>query len=228
MKVEEFSNTFDTLVNSQGTALNDITFDEYEKSVFLTEAQDQIVVELYTGRTALGASFEETEELRTYLRKLISTASLTPVERNTKGLSKNSKFFHLPDDLLFITYESAILGEDAGCKSGEYVSVIPTTQDDYHKISGNPFRGAGLRRALRLDLSNGDVEIISKYNIQSYIVRYLRRPNPIILTSIDAEGLEINGFDTVTECELDDMLHIQILNRAVLLALQSKGAYSKN
>lgn len=226
MTTEEFSNTFDTILNSFGD-LGGISLDEYEKSVFLTQAQEQLVVELYTGRTALGSSFEDSEEFRSYLRPLIKTVRLSPKDSDEQGLSKNSKFFHLPEDLLFITYESAVLGEDAGCKEGENITVVPTTQDDYARVSENPFKRANLRRALRLDLSDGDIEVVSKYDIQVYIVRYLRRPLPIITTSLAEEELSINGYNTIMECELEPMLHRPILDRAVLLAIQSKKAYSK-
>lgn len=236
MTTVEFSDGFDTLLDSyrrfkdfdDREILDSLDFNEYEKSIFLTQAQEQIVIELYTGRNNLQSSFEDTEEFRTYLKNLIKTEELSPVSRNTVGLSKHSKFFHLPDDCLFITYESAILGEDAGCKSGEYITVVPTTQDEYHRISGNPFRGAGYRRALRLDLGKGDIEVVSIYNIKKYIVRYLRRPKPIILFTapqVELTGVSINGYNDITECELDPIVHQQILERAVTLALHSKSLY---
>lgn len=238
MTVTEFSDEFDTLLDSyrrfkgfdDKENLDSIEFNEYEKSIFLTQAQEQIVVELYTGRTEKGSSFEDTEEFRAYLRNLIKTVELTPTDGEFIGLSPDSKFFQLPDDTLFITYEAAVLGDDADCKSGVTIPVVPTTQDEYHSIAGNPFRRDGKRRALRLDLSNGDLEVISKYSIAKYIVRYLRRPTPIILFSapqVEVTGASINGYNDTTECELDPMIHRPILERAVLLALHSKNLYPK-
>ena len=51
MTIQEFSNTFDTLLNSYNTTAQfgepaskrEIVLDEYEKSVLLTQAQDIIV-----------------------------------------------------------------------------------------------------------------------------------------------------------------------------------------
>lgn len=66
MTNEEFSNEFDTLINSNSTIKpfgidsTLLEFDEYEKSMFLTKAQDEIVESLYTGKL-IGDSFEETE-----------------------------------------------------------------------------------------------------------------------------------------------------------------------
>lgn len=227
MTTEEFSNEFDTLLNSYskieefGKTPSTIELDEYEKSVFLTSAQEEIVIGMYNGKNPFGDSFERTEEIRRYLSDLIKTYT-TDKKVEYTGLSKSSVFFELPDDLWFITYESVNLKDDGlGCMSGENISVIPITQDEYHRIRKNPFRGANERRALRLDLSGKVVEIISKYNVESYLVRYLSRPAPIILTGL-TDNLSINGISLKTECELNPVIHRAILERAVKLAIMSR------
>lgn len=228
MTTEEFSNEFDTLLNSYSTieafgkTPNTIELDEYEKSVFLTNAQEEIVIGMYNGKNPFRDSFERTEEIRRYLSDLIKTYTTTDKKVGYTGLSKSSVFFELPDDLWFITYESVNLKDDGlGCMSGEDISVIPITQDEYHRIRNNPFRGTNERRALRLDLSGKVVEIVSKYNVRGYLVRYLSRPAPIILTDL-TDNLSINGISVKTECELNPVIHRAILERAVKLAIMSR------
>nr|DAG90934.1 MAG TPA: hypothetical protein [Crassvirales sp.] len=229
MTTEEFSNEFDTLLNSYSTieafgkTPSTVELDEYEKSVFLTKAQEEIVIDMYNGKNPFGDSFEKTEEIRRYLSTLIKTYTTTDKKVGYTGLSKSSVFFELPkDDLWFITYESVNLKDDGlGCMNGEDISVIPITQDEYHRIRKNPFRGTNERRALRLDLSDGVVEIVSKYNVESYLIRYLSRPAPIILTDL-TENLSINGISVKTECELNPVIHRAILERAVKLAIISR------
>ena len=228
MTTEEFSNEFDTLLNSYSTieafgkTLSTIELDEYEKSVFLTNAQEEIVIGMYNSKNPFGDSFERTEEIRRYLSGLIKTYTTTDKKVGYTGLSKSSVFFELPDDLWFITYESVNLKDDGlGCMSGEDISVIPITQDKYHRIRKNPFRGTNERRALRLDLSDKVVEVVSKYNVESYLVRYLSRPAPIILTDL-TDNLSINGISVKTECELNPVIHRAILERAVKLAIMSR------
>ena len=224
MTTLEFSNEFDVLTNAFGDSYdkNNLAFDEYEKSIFLTKAQEEIIIDLYNGKNPFGDSFEKTEEIRRYLNDLIKTYTTTDRKVGYTGLSKSSVFFELPDDLWFITYESVNLKDDRlGCRSGENISVIPVTQDEYHRIRKNPFRGANERKALRLDLSNKVVEIVSKYNVESYLVRYLSRPVPIILTNL-ADDLSINDISIKTECELNPVIHRAILERAVKLAIISK------
>lgn len=234
MTTEEFSNEFDTLLNSYsntekfGITHSTIELDEYEKSVFLTKAQEDVVIDMYNGKNTFGDSFEKTEEIRRYLSSLIKTYTTSTKEITYKGLSKHSVFFKLPEDLWFITYEAVDLKDDGlGCKSGEDVCVTPVTQDEYHRVRKNPFRGSNERRALRLDLNEEVVEIISKYNVASYLVRYLSRPNPIILTDLPSD-LSINDINKKTECELNPAIHRSILEKAVKLAIISKQINAGN
>ena len=75
MTCEEFSNEFDVLINSYSNQLqfgnisSPLEFDEYEKSVFLTQAQEKIVLGIYNGNLS-GYSLEEIEEYRGYLTAL--------------------------------------------------------------------------------------------------------------------------------------------------------------
>ena len=225
MTLQEFSFGFDTLLNSFSSNVS-ITCDEYEKSFFLTEAQEQEVLFLYSGKVG-NESFEETEELRRYLAPIVKEASLSPIETsngNPLGVDSNSKFFTLPEDLWFITFESVTIA-DGGCSN--ILDVYPVRQDEYQKLKKNPFRGANDRRALRLDLSEGNVEIVSTKDVVSYYIRYLSKLNPIVLIDFNGE-VTINGVSEATECELPDILHQRILERAVMLALRTKGVKIEN
>lgn len=231
MTTQEFSDAFDTLVSSyrrfkdfdNKEILDSVEFNEYEKSYFLTKAQDELVIALYNGRNVSGESFESTEELRRYLSNLVKEVRLQPIT-NTSGLvigiGSNSKFFTLPQDLWYITYEAVDI-DGARCSALSPMDVYPVTQDDYNKTKRNPFRGANDRRALRLDLSDGVIEIVCKYIVKDYYVRYLRKPKPIVLVNMP-NNLTIDGVGKKSECELHEALHQRILERAVTEALQSK------
>lgn len=232
MTREEFSNGFDTMLNSYSASANfgeestkqSIALDEYEKSLLLTKAQNELVVNLYNGRNPYGESFESTEELRRYLSNLVGEKYLKPITNTSGtplGITSTSSFFTLPEDLWFITLESVIL-DNGKCRNETYMKVYPTKQDEYLNIKDNPFRGANDRRALRLDLSEGNVEIICKYLIAVYYIRYIKKVPPIILTDLP-EGLTIEKESKASDCILHEALHQKILDRAVQLALQSKG-----
>lgn len=226
MTTQEFSNEFDTLLNSYSPGAS-IVLDEYEKSMFLTQAQEQLVLAYYTGKNSSLDFFEKTEEIRRYLSSLVMTAELTP---NTAyagvKLDQNSQVFSLPHNLWFITYESAIV-ESPGdsCMDNKELIIVPVTQDDFYRVRENPFKGPNSRRALRLDIANNRVEIVSKYTLSKYLIRYIEKLSPIILETMPASGdtsLNNNQKDAAT-CKLHESLHRPILELAVRLAIQSKG-----
>lgn len=232
MTREEFSNGFDALLNSysdvarfgEESTRQSIALDEYEKSLCLTKAQEEIVTSLYNGKNPYGDSFESTEEMRRYLSNLVAEKYLKPITNTSGtplGLTTTSTFFTLPEDLWFITLESVIL-DNGKCGGETYIKVYPTKQDEYQNIKDNPFRGANDRRALRLDLSEGNVEIICKYLIIRYYIRYIKKVPPIILTDLP-DNLTIEGKRKASNCILHEALHQKILDRAVQIALQSKG-----
>ena len=231
MTAEEFSNQFDVLLDSFGRAnfpeetVGNIALDEYEKSVYLTRAQEALVLSYYNG-SSVGESFEETEEVRRYLANLVETSVLKPIDLRT-GISSDGShtYFTLPSDLWFITHESATT--DSSCAAFKSIDVYPVTQDDYDKTKRNPYRGANNRRALRLDLADGVIEVVSTYHLSAYTVRYLRKPKPIILTdlgdlTIDGESQTSDYGNNHSACELHTALHEKILEVAVLTALQNK------
>lgn len=230
MTNSEFSDTFTTLLNSYniksqfGEQSADIVLDEYEKSVFLTRAQEELVINYYNGKNPYGDSFESTEELRRYLDSLVKTKTYPITDRtNGIGVSDKSVFFRLPEDLAFITLEQVTYDDEAlGCYNGNTANVYPITQDEYNKVRSNPFRGPTKYKAVRLDSGEGIVELVSKYKIKGYLIKYMAKPTPIILEDLP-DNLTINGVSKETECKLNSILHSTILDRAVQMALISKG-----
>lgn len=221
MTVQEFSREFDLLFNNINSNASP-GFNDYEKSVFLTQAQEFIVMELYKGNSEY---FEKTEAVRRYLDPLIITNTQSTQVIVTNAISTNSQCFAIPDNVMYITYEEAKLEYN---ESEKTALVKPVTQDEYYKVINNPFKGPNLKRVLRLEYGNNGVntedckvELISPYHISKYSMRYLRKPKPIILTDLSSYSLTINNMSTVSECELHENLHRIILNRAGLLAKQA-------
>ena len=228
MTNKEFSDGFSTLLNSFGITPN-ITLDEYEKSTFLTNAQEQLIIDIYSGRNIIyGKSFEQTEEIRRYLSNLVETYETSTKVTGKLGLLKDSVFFEIPQDTWFITYEVAFLKDSRlGCLDGIEASVVPLPQDDLYRAKDNPFRGPSKDRVLRLDIKSDLAELISKYNVDKYLMRYISQPTPIILVDLP-DGLSINSVSTESECELNPVVHRAILERAVQLAIISKTQLTGN
>lgn len=224
MTTEEFSDAFDTLVQQQ--LLNtELQVSEYEKSLFLTQAQNEIVLSLYNGVNATYDSFEKTEEIRRYLAPLVKTKQyVTSEAKDITKVATNSTAFDLPKDIYFIVYEKANIS--IGSCTNLEVDVVPITHNEYNRIRRNPFKNANNRRALRLDLSNQTVEIINKGTLNNYFIRYISKPSPIILVSLQADNLSIENETKAQTCALHEALHDKILKRAVALAIASKTQYN--
>lgn len=226
MTTQEFSNEFDILYNNI-MSNKAPGLDEYEKSCFLTKAQEMLILSYYSGRNSTGDSFEKTEEIRRYLDTLVDLHIIMPLDNpstQTDGYYHNT--FALSSDipkLWFITYESVITKDpNIPCynKQGKELMVVPTTQDNLYRTLRNPFKCPNNKRVLRLDTGKNTVEIISKYTIDSYEVHYIRQPEPIILTDL-SNGLTINGESKESSCKLNPAIHRIILDAAVKLAAAS-------
>lgn len=218
----EFSNEFDILYNN--IASNQAPgLDIYEKSVFLTIAQEEVVLELINGNNLRGNSFEKTEEFRRYLNDIVKTIEMSEYEESDIiKLTDKSTLYNIPEDLWYITHESVKFNDSRlDCSSYRNIEVVPVTQDEFSKLIKNPFRKPSKNKVLRLDVG-GKIELVSDYEIESYIVRYIQRLEPIILEDLPGD-LSIKDISEETNCKLNPALHNTILVRAVQLAKASMG-----
>lgn len=214
MTVDEFDVRFDILYNNIASNAA-VPLDAYEKSVFLSQAQKDIIIELYNGRNALGLSFESTEEARAYLRNLTKSLAFPASSAST---GEDYVEYTLDNKVWFITYEEVTTSNSTS------PIVIPIKQDTIHEIMRNPFKKPSNDRVLRVDIGNK----IRLYGdgISEYTIFYLEKPSPIILNNINDRTLTIDEVpcDTSNEGSSPEILHNLILERAVALA---KKAYNQ-
>lgn len=215
MTVQEFSNEFDILYNNimsnQAPGL-----DAYEKSVFLTQAQEDVVKAYYQGSSTGIGPFENTEAVRRSLAELIEikgySQSGDTIADHHKGI-----VFKLDPDVWFIVQEHII------DKNGNIISVIPAQYDELSKLRKNPFRGPSKSRVLRTDYKDnstilyiGDNQVDEKKEV--YFVTFVKQPKPIILEDLTGTSLSINNEVTQSPCQLHSSIHRLILTQAVALA----------
>lgn len=138
---------------------------------------------------------------------------------------------HDNTNVLFILNEKLKM-MNGNTRVKEYV-IVPITFSEYDRIMTKPYSKPLKKQAWRL-FNNQSVgfdvmtELIPRdtlpsgvsYNWQ-YKIRYVRRPAPIILE--DLGDLTIDGVNTVSECELNPILHMDILTKAVELAIATRG-----
>lgn len=216
MSLDELSVEFDLMYNNISSNMAP-GLSEYEKSVFLTQAQDAVVLDLYKG--AGGDSFESTEEVTRYLNTLVESITLDNLSIPDTPIFKDKTYtFSLNniDKLLFILYQSAVINVE---DNNRYVLVVPSTLDTVYKEMENPFKGPNKNRVLSLSSKN-NIEILSDYEVKCLYLKYLRSPYPIILNGAldDMGDLTINGETESKELEMPESTHMSILLRAVQLA----------
>lgn len=138
-------------------------------------------------------------------------------------LRKNSISVDVPDMLLFINEKTVV---NRNGKEVELVTV-PIQFTEYDRLMNKPFKRPAKNQAWRLinnsTKNKSDIVVGPSDEVVKYSIRYLKRPKPIILADLD--GLDIEGYTEATECELDPILHPEILQRAVE---QAKAYYSGN
>ena len=278
MTIIEFSNQFDILYNNitsnQAPGLN-----EYEKSVFLTKAQDEIVKN-YFEASSLGNTvkkgFDDTILRQMDFSSLMTTREYQDGIIGESTLDPRAIVYDIPenDNVYIVINESLHLMDDNGVVKGVR-QVVPLSYLEYSRLMLKPFKQPIKNQAWRLitrgkrgELNKTDanstiktrVEIITtnadlnhytgnmvidlpEKNIDTsvedlikdinisinepivtnirYVVRYVRKPRPIILTDLDdiyGESLSINGHTKSSSCELSDIVQEAVLQRAVELA----------
>lgn len=214
----EFSNSFDILYNNimSNTAPG---INEYEKSVLLTKAQDEILKNYFNPKgNKYQEGFDDSAKRQIDFSGLISVAECTPLDE--AGFDLRAKLYRMPEDVFLIINET--LTTDTGVKQ-----VVPISFDEYSRLMSKPYKEPLKYQAWRLvtESSGSDnviVEVIphSGETVSKYTVRYVRRPKPIVLVDLALEygDVSINGVSTISECELNPLIHEEILQRAVELA----------
>lgn len=256
MTTSEFSNAFDTLLSSyntradfgEGASKREIVLDEYEKSVFLTQAQDIVIKSYFDSSTnSQGQGIDDSTRRQVDFSSLITVASpskleavaTTAEEGESSGegteppttqptlmsFDDRGVLYKLPSNILIMLNEKV--------KSGNrnYV-VVPINYAEYDRLMSKAYGQPLKKQCWRLFQNVSGIDITSEIiptegvTVSDYRIRYIRRPRPIILTNLSLEhqeSLEIDGISAVTECELNPIVHMDILNKAVELALASKG-----
>lgn len=239
MTLQEFSDQFDVLYNNI-TSNQAPGLDEYEKSVFLTKAQNEVL------KAYFDPLLNKTQEgFDSSPRRMIDFSMVTKVQelKVPEGLTSpdkpnpepnpfmaakydprpNSVSVTIPTDILAIINERVVVTRAIGKPvKTEYLTVVPIHYTEYDRLMSKPHMRPLKRQAWRVftgDGSNAYSDIVVGPNdlIRSYTLRYIMRPTPIILENVEA-GLTIDGEEGPKVCVLDPALHPVILQRGVELA----------
>lgn len=219
MTNQEFDLGFDLLWNNimSNTAPG---LNSYEKSMFLTKAQDELLKNYFNPKG--NKYLEGIDDSR---KREIDFSMLISIYEESEQIpdinySDNGFSFSLPNDVFFLLNESC----EATNNEDKVVNLIvmPISAPEYTRLMNKPFKAPFKWQCWRLltqTKEGSNVELIPGYNYKSckYKIRYVRYPSPIILKNLP-EPLEIGGISVETPCELSKEIHQDILQRAVELA----------
>nr|DAH00552.1 MAG TPA: hypothetical protein [Crassvirales sp.] len=211
-------NMFDVLYNNitsnQAPGLN-----AYEKSVFLTKAQDEIIKNYFNPKSKGNNTqdgFDGSAKRQIDFSSITTSRSITPNDECYFDQRHNTTGVTLPENVMFILNEYVTVQRD---KKYVDLQVIPIKFDEYSRLMSKPYKRPLKYQAWRLiDGNNADIIIGPSDTFGSYFIRYVRRPTPIVVADLD--GLTIDGDNTgkKMDCILDPILHEEIVQRAVELA----------
>ena len=156
MTTQEFSNEFDVLYNNimsnQAPGL-----DEYEKSVFLTKAQEELVRDYFNSRNVKNAQgFDDNQKRQYDFSTLLSSITLPDFIDTYRALSvhgsvtyntifdSRAKIYIAPSDLFLVINESI---EDSAKRR---YSVLPISYDEYNRLMLKPYGFPLKRQAWRI------------------------------------------------------------------------------
>lgn len=229
MTAEEFSNQFDVLYNNI-TSNQAPGLTEYEKSVFLTKAQDEIVKNYFLPQSnPKNAGFDDNQKRQIDFSALTTVSSKNVTNKGKFDMRGGTGYITLDSNVMLIINEHLKVTRKS--KQVE-LTVKPISYDEYDRLMSKPYKRPVQYQAWRLinhDSSN-TADLIAgpsdTFVSNGYTIRYVRTPKPIIVGDLD--GLSIHGYHlentsgagttTNGECELDPILHEEILQRAVELA----------
>ena len=249
----EFLDRFDVLFNNiasnQAPGLN-----VYEVCVFLTKAQEEILKNYFNPKgNKYGEGFDGNQ------KRQIDFSSITRVHNYSEegenvgtvfgealyDTRDESKSVALPSDVWIIVNERVMVKR--GGKE-QRLTVKPISFEEYDRLMSKPYKRPLRHQAWRLinsevtedvfePVSKSDLIVGPNDDITGYSIRYIHRPKPVIVGSLD--GLTLNGYCYIGDetptgkkdeedkdinypetsgCELDPILHEEILQRALELA----------
>lgn len=212
----EFSNEFDILYNNI-TSNQAPGLDEYEKSVFLTNAQDDIIKAYFNPRqNKVQQGFDESKKRQIDFSSLMKTKTLDESLVDSKFDSR-SITYRMPSDLLLFVNEA--------CQDENYrYVVLPISYQEYDRLMLKPYQypiKRGVWRLIvdsvtpqvsRVDIGSG---ILSIENLSTKKVTFtIKVTSSSIPTNKDSEGT-ILSMENVGYCpsieETNDSVYIECI-----------------
>lgn len=215
--VAEWSSEFDILYNNimsnQAPGLT-----EYEKSVCLTRAQNDLVRSYFSANmNEQREGFDSSTVRQSDFNVLLSACELA-VEAGTPVIDSRAILFTYPEDSLFNLHETLRYTSD---DRTVMLQGVRLSYEQYTRLMSKPYKYPQKDIAWILTQAGRTAEVVCRIPEEAVpvlMLRYIRKPKPIVLVSLEDDGITLEGESGPMTCELPEHLHEDILSRAVLLA----------
>lgn len=159
MTLEEFSTEFDVLYNSI-TSNAAPGFNDYEKSVLLTLAQEELIKSYFVANNnTTGVGLDGSQKRHYDFSTLIKIKTLDNIIYSILTTREDVPVFNKDANNIFLVPNDVflVLNEYLTVKNNSYI-VFPISYDSYNLLMSKPFPYPNKRQAWRLDSSiNGEI-----------------------------------------------------------------------
>ena len=200
MTTTEFSNQFDLLFNNissnQAPGLN-----EYEKSVFLTKAQDEIVKNYFQAESngnTVKKGFDDSAIRQMDFSDLIMSKTLTE-ENEEPDVDPRALVYKISkDDRVYIIINESLYlmaNTGGGLKVNGIRQVIPIKYTEYMRLMSKPFKEPLKNTAWRIITKgrDGDVNIDTSIGDPTTVAKSVSLKIEIVVTSADKNKYKKSG-----------------------------------
>jgi hypothetical protein len=180
MTAVALSNEFDLLWDNiqSGSAPG---VDDYEKSLFFTIAQEELI-------KMHSMAYDKSEISRRILHSLVKAyeVSTASIDVSVTLLDSSlSKLFLIPSDTWLILQENIII-------NSKIIDVEPVKLDQVNRLRKNPFRKPSSKKCWRTEISSTAnvkyIELLVPGTISKYQMRYVTKPTPIVTKAMTLRG----------------------------------------
>lgn len=200
MTTTEFSNQFDLLFNNissnQAPGLN-----EYEKSVFLTKAQDEIVKNYFQAESngnTIKKGFDDTAIRQMDFSDLIMSKTLTEEQEEPDVDPRALVYKITKDDRVYIIINESLylmVNQGGKLKVNGIRQVVPIKYTEYMRLMSKPFKEPLKNMAWRIITKGreGDADVDKSTGDPTIIDKTVSSKIEIVITTADKNRYKKNG-----------------------------------
>lgn len=228
MTANEIDNEFLTIYD-RVSATSAPSLDEYERSVILTKAQENVIKrKVHHMGNKYGEGFDMTEKRMADINDVIKYDTPSTSGSQT-GTTPNGVIYDLPADFWLAIREDAVINKN-NCLTGNPINADVKTvtnafvganiNNPFRKPFYNDYEATVWRLRIGKSGSASRHELITDgtFDVNTYKLWYIKQLSPIIVSTLTVDFPSIAGQRTETAPDFSDSVCREIIDEAVRIA----------